>query len=111
MTRAGIREEDMAGGREVAGRIKMLEESEGLTLHGFKVFAADGPAGRVDQILYWSDARLPDYIVIGSGRWFFGHKSVLSVETIVNIDVNHRRLNIGLSREQIRRAPEFLSWT
>ena len=78
------------------------------SLQGFKVQALDGEAGRVEQVLYWSDTARPDYIVVGSGRWFFGHKSVLSVMVIEDVDISARKVMIGLSCEQVRSAPEFL---
>ena len=80
-------------------------------LRGFRVVAVDGQAGKIEQVLYWSDTSRPDYIVVQNGRWLFGHKAVIPVETIEDVDVSHRRLRVALSKEQIRRAPEYLPWT
>jgi hypothetical protein len=41
----------------------------------------------------------------------FGHKSVLSVRAIEEIDTQNRRLRIRLSRKEVREAPEFLPCT
>lgn len=98
----------MAKKRDIGERIKKLEESEGISLRGFRVSAIDGPAGKIDQVLYWSDTRTPDYIVVSSRRWLLARKSVLSVEKIVQIHVKNRNLEIGLSRQEIRDAPEYL---
>ncbi|MDO8735462.1 MAG: hypothetical protein Q7K29_00050 [Thermoleophilia bacterium] len=91
--------------------MKMLENAGELDLNGFRVEALDGAAGRIEQVLYWSDARTPDYVVIDTGRWLFGHKSVLSIEMIEDIDMEKRCLRIALSKRQIRDAPEFLPCT
>lgn len=111
MLKAKTGDDGVAYSREIATWMRLLEEAGGITLRGFRVDALDGPAGKIEQVLYWSDARTPDYIVIDSRRWLFGRKSVLSVQTIDDVDVQSRRLKISLNREQIRRAPEFLPWT
>ena len=81
---------------------------EDLDVSGYKVVALDGAAGTIEQVLYWSDARTPDYVVVDTGGWFFSHKSVLSISEIEEIDADSRSLRIGMSRKQIREAPEFL---
>ena len=88
--------------------MKRLSDTAETSLNGFKVDALDGIAGRIEQVLYWSDAKVPDYVVVGTGRWIFGHKSVISVKVIEDVDVQNKRLRISLSRDQIRQAPEFL---
>lgn len=105
---AGKRKRAMSGKRDIGGRIKKLEEELGISLRGFKVSAADGQAGKIEQVLYWSDNRVPDYIVVSNRRWLLARKSVLPVEAIDRIDVKARRLKIGLSRQEIREAPEYL---
>jgi hypothetical protein len=88
--------------------MRRLADSRDASLKGYRVEARDGAAGQVEQVLYWSDASVPDYIVVGTGRWFFGHKSVLSVQLIEDIDPSSRRIRMKLSRAEIREAPEHL---
>ena len=88
--------------------LRRLKEAGGSNLTGFQVEALDGSAGRIDRVLYWSDAMTPDYVIVGSRRWIFGHKAVLSIDVIEDIDMVSRTLLIRLSKEQVRRAPEFL---
>lgn len=95
-----------AGGEQPWKR--RFRESGLESLKGFRVLAEDGDAGSVEQVLYWSDMTMPDYLVVGSGKWFFGHKSVLSVAVIEDVDPCARQLRVRLSREQVRSAPEFL---
>lgn len=91
--------------------MKIMENAGEVDLNGFKVQALDGAAGRIEQMLYWSDATKPDYLVIDNGGWLFGHKSVLSIQMIEDIDLENRSLSIGLSKRQIKEAPEFLPCT
>jgi hypothetical protein len=87
---------------------RILQDGGEVSLRGFEVDACDGPGGKVEQVLYWSDATNPDYIVVSQRRWIFGRKSVLPVGSIENIDVRARRLKVGMSRQQVLRAPRYL---
>lgn len=91
--------------------MEILEKTDEVDLSGFRVEALDGSAGTIEQMLYWSDARMPDYVVIDTGRWLFGHKSVLSIRLVEEIDLENRCLKVPLSKRQIREAPEFLPIT
>ncbi|MBK5226014.1 MAG: hypothetical protein JJD96_05515 [Thermoleophilia bacterium] len=101
----------MTGSQAETKWLRMLEDAGEIDLIGFTVEALDGIAGRIEQMLYWTDARTPDYLVVDMGRWPFGHKSVLSVRMIEDLDTEKRSLRIGLSKRQIRTAPEFLPST
>ena len=85
---------------------RRLENTTCATLMGFKVQATDGNAGHVDQVVYWTDVRRPDYVVVEKGRWLFNRKAVLRVDTIEDVDMHNRSLKVTLSREQIRQSPE-----
>ena len=88
-----------------------LRESGLDTIRGFRVEAADGEVGKVDQVLYWTSTDAPDFIVIGTGKWVFGHKAVISVKDIVDVDIASRMVKMSLSCKEIRNAPEFLPLT
>jgi hypothetical protein len=98
----------MTGKQANRSWVKRMRETGGVSINGFQVEAQDGNAGRIDEVLYWSDNQKPDYIIVGTGRWFFGHKSVLPVDAIEDVDLENRRLRVRLSRAQVRKAPEFL---
>ena len=88
--------------------MKRLRDADLATLRGFRVEGRDGEAGRIEQVLYWSDSGTPDYIVIGTGRWFFSHKAVLPVDQIEDVDIAAKLVRVNLSCKEIRSAPEFL---
>lgn len=96
------------GGRKYGHRFRQLQDTGFDALRGFRVLASDGDAGRIDQVLYWSKAGEPDFIVVGTSRWFFGRKSVLPVGDIEEIDMSGRLVKVSVSRDEIRSAPEFL---
>ncbi len=103
MTGAGVKASDKW--------LNLLGNDREIDLNGFVVEADDGAAGRIEQVLYWSDARVPDYVVVETGGWLFGHRSVLPVNTIEHVDRENKSLKICLSKRQIREAPEFLPVT
>lgn len=96
-----------AAARDLAW-VRKMRDAGVESIRGFRVMARDGEAGVVEQVLFWSDTRLPDYLVVGSGRWFFGHKSVLPTNMIEDIDINAKQIAMGLSCSEIHSAPEFL---
>jgi len=98
----------MAGIRTSAKWIEILENEEEVDLNGFRVEALDGGAGRIEQMLFWSNASMPDYVVVDTGRWFFGHKSVLPIQFIEEVDLENRCLRIPMSKKQIRDASQVL---
>lgn len=93
------------------GWLRRLQEEGDVSLNGFRVEALDGTAGKIDQVIYWNDAKTPDYVVVDSRRWLFGRKSFLSIDVIEEVDLTNRRLRVRLSREQVRQAPESLPGT
>ena len=98
----------MTGEKVEAGSFRKKTWVEDIDVSGYKVVALDGAAGTIEQVLYWSDARTPDYVVIDTGGWLFSHKSVLSIQEVETIDADSRSLRIRMSKKEIREAPEFL---
>jgi len=106
-----VKGEKMARRKSNIGWFRKLERAGESDLNGFRVEASDGLAGRIEQVLYWSDARIPDYIVIESGRWLFGRKSILSTGMIDEVDTEKRSLTMRMSKREIREVPECLPCT
>ncbi|MBE0428770.1 MAG: hypothetical protein IBX61_02735 [Thermoleophilia bacterium] len=99
----------MMTAKEVSAHcLRRLKEAGVTSLNGFEVEAQDGNAGVIDQVLYWSDALTPDFLIVGTRRWIFGHKAIIPVDVIEDVDVPNRRLRIRMNREQVRQAPESL---
>ncbi|MFK0046150.1 PRC-barrel domain containing protein [Streptomyces sp. NPDC090741] len=82
-----------------AGRITDVD------LSGYKVEATDGSIGRVDK---HSDEAGSAYLVVDTGPWIFGKEVLLPAGTVTAIDVDEEKIHVGLTKEQIKNAPEFV---
>ncbi|MFE5811003.1 PRC-barrel domain containing protein [Streptomyces sp. NBC_01232] len=78
---------------------------EGVDLSGFKVEAVDGSIGKVDK---HSDEVGSAYLLVDTGPWIFGKEVLLPASTVTGIDVEEERIHVGLTKEQIKDAPEFV---
>ncbi|WP_051800789.1 MULTISPECIES: hypothetical protein [unclassified Streptomyces] len=76
----------------------------GTDLTGFKVEATDGSIGKVDK---HSDEVDDSYLVVDTGVWIFGKEVLLPASTVVSIDPNEKKVSVGLTKQQIKDAPEF----
>lgn len=80
----------------------VLEPAVDLT--GFKVEAADGSIGKVDEST--ADAG-KSHIVVDTGPWIFGRKVILPAQTIERIDLDSRAVFVDRTKDEIKNAPEF----
>ncbi|MEV6734860.1 MULTISPECIES: PRC-barrel domain containing protein [unclassified Streptomyces] len=84
--------------RETTGRLT------GTDLTGYKVEALDGSIGKVDK---HSDEVDASYVVVDTGPWIFGKHVLLPAGTVTRIDMDEGRIHVGLTKDQIKSAPEF----
>ena len=76
----------------------------GENLTDFDVEALDGGIGKVDEATYEiGDA----YLVVDTGPWIFGKKVLLPAGMIERVDRDDEMVFVGLTKEQIKNAPEF----
>jgi hypothetical protein len=75
-----------------------------LDLSGFRVEATDGEVGKVDEATHEIGSGA---IVVDTGPWIFGRKVMLPVGVISRIDEDDRRIWVDLTKDEIKRAPEF----
>ncbi|MEU6315969.1 PRC-barrel domain-containing protein [Streptomyces sp. NPDC047014] len=75
-----------------------------VDLSGYKVEATDGSIGKVDK---HSDEAGSAYLVVDTGPWIFGKEVLIPAGTVTEIDVEQERVHVGLTKEQIKNAPEF----
>jgi hypothetical protein len=82
----------------------MERSSEALDVQGFNVAATDGDIGKVDEATYDVGS---SYIVVDTGPWIFGRKVLLPAGVIERIDLDNRKVEVRLTKEQIKNSPEF----
>jgi hypothetical protein len=75
-----------------------------VDLTGFKVEARDGSIGKVDEAT--NDAG-GSFIVVDTGPWIFGKRVMIPAGFITNIDLDAQTIDLGLTKDEIKNAPEF----
>lgn len=71
---------------------------------GYKVEAADGHIGKIDEATREADA---GYIVVDTGPWIFGKHVLLPAGVIDRVDAKKRTVHVHRSKADIKAAPEF----
>ncbi len=80
------------------------EYTQPLDVEGLEVQATDGDIGKVDEATYDVGS---SYIVVDTGPWIFGRKVVLPAGAIEQIDLDSRKVQVRLTKDQIKNSPEF----
>ena len=75
-----------------------------MDIQGFKVKATDGDVGKIDEATYEVGAA---YVVVDTGPWILGRKVLLPAGVIERIDLDARRVEVRLTQDQIKNAPEL----
>jgi hypothetical protein len=73
-------------------------------LVGCDVEAQDGSIGKVDEATQETGRA---YVVVDTGPWIFGRKVVIPAGTIERIDVDDKKIIVGLTKDQIKDSPEY----
>ena len=74
------------------------------SIEGFSVEATDGSIGKIDESTHELGS---SYVVVDTGPWIFGKKVLLPAGMIERVDRTDEQVFIGLTKEQIKNAPEF----
>jgi hypothetical protein len=75
-----------------------------VDLAGFKVEARDGSIGKVDEATTEAGG---SFIVVDTGPWIFGKKVMLPAGVIHDIDLDAETVDVDLTKDEIKNAPEF----
>ncbi|MEU6977607.1 MULTISPECIES: PRC-barrel domain containing protein [unclassified Streptomyces] len=78
----------------------------GTDLTGWRVEAADGSIGKVDR---HSDEVDDAYLVVDTGVWIFGREVLIPASAVTRVDLDEHTVHLGLRKEQVKEAPQFLS--
>jgi hypothetical protein len=85
-------------------RFREEVDLHGADLTGYKVEAADGSIGKVDEA---SHAVEGAYLVVDTGPWIFGKKVMLPAGLVRDIDPDTETIFVDLAKDEIKNAPEF----
>ncbi|MGE0126476.1 MAG: PRC-barrel domain-containing protein [Blastocatellales bacterium] len=74
---------------------------------GYHIEAADGEIGHVDDFILDDEDWAIRFIVIKTGGWLFGRKTLVSPQWIEGISWNESKMFVNLTRDQIANSPEY----
>jgi PRC-barrel domain len=74
-------------------------------IDGYDVTATDGDIGKVEEVVKGDDGR--SYVVVDTGWWIFEKKRLIPAGAIVAIDHDNRKVNVSLSKDEVRHAPDY----
>jgi PRC-barrel domain len=74
------------------------------TIRGFHIHALDGEIGHLDDILLDESTWELRYLVIDTANWIGGRHVLLSPNLVTAIDVEHERIEVSLTREEIEHS-------
>jgi hypothetical protein len=74
---------------------------------GYKVDAADGYIGHIEDFILDDETWALRYLVIDTRNWLAGRKVLVSPQWIENISWEDSTVVVNLSREAVRNSPEF----
>jgi hypothetical protein len=83
-----------------------LRSSEAVT--GYNIEAADGEIGHVDGFVVDEEAWATRYIEVATRNWWPGKKVLVSPAWIGRVSWAESKVYVGLSREAIKDAPEYV---
>jgi hypothetical protein len=70
----------------------------------YDVEAADGPIGRIDESTY-DDGQA--CLVVDTRFWIFGKKRMIPAGVVDRVDPVDETVYLGMTKEQIRKAPDY----
>ncbi len=73
-------------------------------LTGFDVEATDGHIGKVDEATMDEGASC---LVVDTGFWIFGKKRMLPAGVVKAIDPDERKIFVAMTKDDIKRAPDY----
>ncbi|MGI8763616.1 MAG: hypothetical protein ACR2LO_06380 [Ilumatobacteraceae bacterium] len=79
-------------------------DAQGIEIVGYDVEATDGGLGKVDESSLEAGSA---YVVVDTGWWIFGKKRMIPAGVIESIDHENGQVFVGLSKEEIKSAPDF----
>src|ERR1700677_3067215 len=76
-------------------------------LKGLVVRATDGELGTVDQLYFDDDTWAIRYVTVDTGGWLGSRNVLLSPMSIVSTDWQSGRLDVALTKKQVKHSPDI----
>ncbi|NTW02580.1 MAG: PRC-barrel domain containing protein [Oscillochloris sp.] len=78
-------------------------------IRGLKIRATDDEIGRVNEFFFDDEHWTIRYMVVNTGNWLLGNSVLISPRSIQAIDWNNRRVEVNLTRQQVKDAPNIVT--
>lgn len=76
-------------------------------LRGLHIQARDGELGKVEDLFYEDTSWTVRYFVVDTGGWLTGRLVLVSPIALESVDMEQKRLNVSLTRDQVERSPDI----
>jgi hypothetical protein len=76
-------------------------------LRGCHIHAIDGEIGHVDDVLVDETTLALQYVVVDTSNWIGGKWVAIAPSALRSIDWGKLRIDVGLTREQIKNGPKL----
>jgi uncharacterized protein YrrD len=80
----------------------------GAEVKGYHIEAADGEIGHVDDFIIDDRDWAIRFIVIKTGGWLSGRKTLVSPQSVERISWTESKMFVSLTRDQIASGPEYI---
>ena len=95
-----------ASGRPTpSGAAGVLRSAREVT--GFRIHAADGGIGHLDDFVFGDTDWLIRYLVVDTRNWLPGRRVLVAPQWITRLDWEHRAIWLNMTRQGIRHAHPF----
>jgi len=74
-------------------------------LSGYHLYASDGEIGELKQVYFDDQHWVVRYCVVHTGSWLLGQDVLIVPAVITAVDEENKRLEVSLTREQIKNCP------
>jgi uncharacterized protein YrrD len=78
-----------------------------IALNGYHIQTHDGSIGEVTDFIIDAKSWAICHVVIETGQWLQSKEIVISPKQIERISYNESKIFVGVSRESIRKAPQY----
>jgi hypothetical protein len=74
---------------------------------GYRLQATDGELGHVADFLVSDDTWAIRYLVVATGKWWFGKQVLVATDMIRSVSWPDKHVTVDLTRELVKSAPEY----
>jgi hypothetical protein len=102
-----VRDKEEMGGTNPGGKAWDSHLRSTYSVSGYRIQAADGEIGHVDDFIVDDELWAIRYLVVDTQNWWPGKKVLISPKWIERVSWNESTVFVNLTREDIKNSPEY----